>query len=406
MTVLDPKIFTLTIPAISALVAMLIVLYDVFEEGGDQRRTKLKLALFFASTVITTSSVFIYFYYPHLFLLINGLYMFSLMAMPVFLYAFIFKITGTDKPERFSNLHYLAPTLLAIFLIVVSLFTPVEEQMLTIKGNGAYCGGSRLFFYASNGKMLIRLIFSIVYIVLIFKRLPGYRRYIVHYSSNESKSSLRWVPIYLGAFIATIPIPLLGQFVPRDALVSNGFAFFHIFILILQHSFLTFHVIKGHYILYEDAQPERRQAIPDECLPLVDANETQLGDVDKENELQMQDSHEDSSVVAKLPAKKELLTCERFECYINAKRPYLNSELKITDLVNDLNVNRTYISSFINAEYGLNFSQYINLCRLSEYQRLRQCSDYADKSNTELVEMAGFGSYRSYRRMLGMMRKA
>lgn len=46
MTVLDPKIFTLTTPAISALVAMLIVLYDVFEEGGDQRRTKLKLVLF------------------------------------------------------------------------------------------------------------------------------------------------------------------------------------------------------------------------------------------------------------------------------------------------------------------------------------------------------------------------
>ena len=199
MTVLDPKIFTLTTPAISALVAMLIVLYDVFEEGGDQRRTKLKLVLFFASTAITTSSIFIYLF-PYFFRLINGIYMFSIIAMPVFLYAFIFKITGTDKPERFSNLHYLAPTLLAIFLIVVSLFTPVEEQMLTIKGNGAYCGGSRLFLYASNGKMLIRLIFSIVYIVLIFKRLRVIAG-ILFIIRQTIKSSLRWVPIYLGALL-------------------------------------------------------------------------------------------------------------------------------------------------------------------------------------------------------------
>ena len=84
MTVLDPKIFTLTTPAISALVAMLIVLYDVFEEGGDQRRTKLKLVLFFASTAITTSSIFIYFYFPYFFRLINGIYMFSIIAMPFF----------------------------------------------------------------------------------------------------------------------------------------------------------------------------------------------------------------------------------------------------------------------------------------------------------------------------------
>lgn len=405
MTILDPKVFTLSIPAVSALVAMLIIMYDVFEQGGENRRIKIKLALFLASTVITTISVFMYFFYPELFIYINGLYMFSLMGMPVFLYAFIFKITRTDKPESFSNLHFIAPTLLALFLIIVSLFTPIEEQMLTIKGNGAYNGGSRLFFYASNGKMLIRLVFSIVYIVLIFKRLPRYRKYIVHYSSNESKSSLQWVPIYLFFMLGTIPIPLLGQFVPRDILVTSGLAFLQVLLLIIQHSFLAFHAIKGHYVLYENVQPEDSQAIPDECLSLVDVNETQLDDIDKENELQMQDSHEDSSVVAKLPARKELLTCERFECYINAKRPYLNSELKITDLVNDLNVNRTYISSFINAEYGLNFSQYINLCRLNEYQRLRQCRDYADKSNTELVEMAGFGSYRSYRRMLEMINR-
>ncbi len=373
MTTLDPKIFTLSTPAISAMVALLIILFDVLGNGGAQRRTKLKLALFFATTTVTTCSALIYFYYPNIFLWINGLYMLSILSMPIFLYAFIFKITCTDKPEQFSNLHYLAPTVLAIFLIIVSLFTPVEEQMLTIKGNGAYNGGSRLFFYASNCKLFIRLIFSIVYILFIFKRLPKYRLYIVNYSSNESKSSLHWVPIYLLFMIGTIPIPLLGQFMPRDTLVSSGFAFIHVAILIVQHSFLAYHAVKENYIL-----PERDNyctKLPDLMFP------------------------EEDNTITDFPLKKSALTRDTFEHYIRTEKPYLNSELKITDLVDNLKINRSYISSFINTEYGINFSNYINMCRLREYENLRSCSKLTNISNTELVEMAGFGSYRSYLRM-------
>lgn len=405
MTILDPKVFTLSIPAVSALVAMLIIIYDVFEQGGENRRIKIKLALFLASTVVTTISAFMYFFYPELFIYINGLYMFSLMGMPVFLYAFIFKITRTDKPESFSNLHFIAPTLLALFLIIVSLFTPIEEQMLTIKGNGAYNGGSRLFFFTSNGKLFIRLIFSIIYIVLIFMRLPHYRKYIVNYSSNDSKGSLRWVPIYLFAFIATIPVPLFGLFMPRDTLVSNGFAFFHIFILILQHSFLTFHVIKGHYILPENSQHTTCPAKPHDCLPANEENITLNNIIDSKSVNGKQKLQKEEQTKSKITAKKEQLTREQFECYIKTKRPYLNPDLKITDLVNDLIINRTYISMFINAEYGLNFSNFINQCRLNEYNRLRKCNDYDDKSNAELVQMAGFGSYRSYSRALELSNK-
>lgn len=400
MTVLDPKVFTLSAPAISALVAMLIVLFDILEEGGDQRRLKLKLALYFGATVLTTSSAFIYFYFPELFLWLNGLYMFSFISMPIFLYAFIFKITSTDKPERFSYLHYAAPTTLAIFLIIVSLFTPIEEQMLTIKGNGAYNGGSRLFFYASNGKMLIRLMFSILYIVLIFKRLPRYRKYIVHYSSDESKSSLQWVPIYLFFMLGTIPIPLLGQFVPRDILVTSGLAFLQVLLLIIQHSFLAFHAIKGHYVLYENVHPEGSQVLPYECSPSADESNEQANNINTNNKDEKQDNQGSVEKSPKVSVKKELLTRELFECYIRTKRPYLNPELKIIDLVNDLNINRTYISTFINAEYGLSFSGYINQQRLKEYERLRSRPALQQKNNTEIAEMAGFGSYRNYMRCM------
>jgi hypothetical protein len=125
--------------------------------------------------------------------------------------------------------------------------------MLTIKGNGSYNGGSRLFFYASNGKLVLRLVISAIYITLMFTRLPRYRAYISSYSSNESKSSLPGCLFILIFMLGTFPLPFLAQFIARDALMSSGFAFIQVALLITQHSFLAYHVVKGNYILQEKA---------------------------------------------------------------------------------------------------------------------------------------------------------
>lgn len=377
MVSFDLKVFTLSAPAISALVAIMVIFYDVFAEGRNHRRLKIKLMLYYGCTIISSISIFLYFFYPGAFLWINSLYMFSLMAMPMFLYAFIFKITKTGIDERFSKAHYIAPILLAISLLIISILTPANEQLLTVKGNGSYNGGSRLFFYASNGKLILRLAFSATYITLIFKRLPRYRAYIHSYSSNESKSSLRWVPIYLIFMLGTFPLPFLAQFIARDALMGSGFAFIQAALLVTQHSFLAYHVVKGNYILQEKA-------------PNVEIPPAPAGDKEKKTNT---------------PLKKSKLTRSQFEKYLQTTRPYLKADLKITDLVSDLQINRTYISAFINSEYGMNFSNYINLLRLKEFNRLREHPSTKDKSTAELSEMAGFGSCRNYYRAQDILKE-
>lgn len=377
MVSFDLKVFTLSAPAISALVAMMVIFYDVFAEGRNHRRLKIKLMLYYGCTIISSISIFLYFFYPDTFLWINSLYMFSLMAMPMFLYAFIFKITKTGIDERFSKAHYIAPILLAISLLIISILTPANEQLLTVKGNGSYNGGSRLFFYASNGKLILRLAFSAIYITLIFKRLPRYRAYIHSYSSNESKSSLRWVPIYLIFMLCTFPLPFLAQFIARDALMGSGFAFIQAALLVTQHSFLAYHVVIGNYILQEKA-------------PNVEIPPAPAGDKEKKTNT---------------PLKKSKLTRSQFEKYLQTTRPYLKADLKITDLVSDLQINRTYISAFINSEYGMNFSNYINLLRLKEFNRLREHPSTKDKSTAELSEMAGFGSCRNYYRAQDILKE-
>ena len=89
-----------------------------------------------------------------------------------------------------------------------------------------------------------------------------------------------------------------------------------------------------------------------------------------------------------------------FETYIRKEKPYLNPELKITDLTLPLATNRSYLSGFINKEYGMNFNCYINSLRLNELERLRRVHRNDGTSDTDLIYMAGFSSSHGYRRFL------
>jgi AraC-like DNA-binding protein len=87
---------------------------------------------------------------------------------------------------------------------------------------------------------------------------------------------------------------------------------------------------------------------------------------------------------------------EKFEAYIHNQKPYLNPELKASDLLVAMGTNRQYFSVFINQVYGMNFSAYINSLRQQEMDTLRQEKSKQGLSEMELALHAGFPSYRTY----------
>ncbi len=100
-----------------------------------------------------------------------------------------------------------------------------------------------------------------------------------------------------------------------------------------------------------------------------------------------------------VPAAKPLaLTRERLTGAVVEGRMMLDPDLKIGDLLLPLGTNRTYLSNFINSNYGTNFRGFINRCRIEELGRLAALPGNKGKNIAELVPQAGFGSYRSYLR--------
>jgi AraC-like DNA-binding protein len=376
---IDFKPFVLSAVIFTALSALIIILFDLFDQEKKHPRLKLNLAFYFFSHLITNCSFLVYFYAPSLFIKINWLLMFGIVAIPVFLYAFIFKITSINPDEKFSKIHYFAPIILSVAMLILTFVTPIQEQLTTIKSDGNYRGDSLLFYLFSN-KYIFRVIFNIIYVGLSFNRLSKHHKFIGNYSANETKSSLRWVSVLLFFIISLTIVPLYGLFVSRSGVATSYIAIFQATILIVQCNYLAFHAINRDYII-------------------VEPNLTALNIKQQEHNSVILKTKEDTFL------KKDTLNKEQFDCYIKLHKPYLEPNLKITDLAERLHVNRTYVSSFINNEYGNNFSSYINKLRMKEFELLRTNNKFEDISNSELAEKVGFGSYRSYTRFVALQKE-
>lgn len=82
------------------------------------------------------------------------------------------------------------------------------------------------------------------------------------------------------------------------------------------------------------------------------------------------------------------LTRKMFERQVVGKKLFLNPQLRLSDLMELFHTNRTYLSGFINREYGYGFNGYINRLRLAELERLMALPSNRGKSVNKLYARA------------------
>ena len=52
------------------------------------------------------------------------------------------------------------------------------------------------------------------------------------------------------------------------------------------------------------------------------------------------------------------------------RKGYLKTSVTLMDVCEELTINRTYLSNFINEKYGMNFNTWVNSMRVKEAQRI------------------------------------
>lgn len=87
---------------------------------------------------------------------------------------------------------------------------------------------------------------------------------------------------------------------------------------------------------------------------------------------------------------------EEVNTWFEKEKPYLNEDLRLTDLQRVFPISRSYLSQLFNKELGMTFSDYVNRFRIEESKRLMEAEPHA--SIQEIAERSGFHSISTFRR--------
>ncbi|MCJ8295408.1 MAG: AraC family transcriptional regulator [Colwellia sp.] len=85
--------------------------------------------------------------------------------------------------------------------------------------------------------------------------------------------------------------------------------------------------------------------------------------------------------------------------HMEKQRPYLNNQLKIDDLAQQVSISAKLLSNLINREFKVNFFEYINSYRLKEVSAYLNNPEMDDQSIIELAFLAGYNSKSSFNRL-------
>jgi len=82
------------------------------------------------------------------------------------------------------------------------------------------------------------------------------------------------------------------------------------------------------------------------------------------------------------------------EAWLESEKPYCNPDFQLLDLRQVLPLNRTYLSQFINTEYGCTFYQWVNGLRIEEAKRLMR--EQPELKIQDIADRCGFSSRRVF----------
>ena len=99
---------------------------------------------------------------------------------------------------------------------------------------------------------------------------------------------------------------------------------------------------------------------------------------------------------SRLTETEKLEYLQKINSYFETQKPYLNPELKITEVAKQLNVSVKYLSQVINESLGKNFYDFINSYRIEEAKRQLINEIDSKKTVLEVLYESGFNSKSAF----------
>jgi len=230
-------------------------------------------------------------------------------------------------------------------------------------------------------KIVVVMAVNIIYLTMALIRVRRGQRMLEEYSSSGERSSLRWLMKVLVVSLILAPAPALSlifPFIPLNLWIMP----FAVIAAVL-YALMAHNTVSRNYVLVDNEED-------------YDGNPDVGGKEGGPAAIFSNEAGNNGEIAAH--HNKDMEVKYRLEEYISDVKPYLDTEFRITDLAEAIGTNRTFLSSFINRIYGVNFNRFMNGYRLGELEELMRNPALASKGRMQLIAQAGFGSYRSYLR--------
>lgn len=210
----------------------------------------------------------------------------------------------------------------------------------------------------------------IIWIILLYRHVRSYRKYCEDNFSSMEETDERWVIRYL------LMMLILGASYAVLCFIETPTRLF-------TQQWLIFYIL-----VYTNDQVMFRSKPWLEKVESTEPSEEVEEPVLERTEV-MPEAEEANDVNAKYR--------RALEEWMEKEKPYLNQEFRLTDLREVLPMNRTYISQFINAEYGCTFYQFVTNYRIAEAKRLMR--ENPDIKMQDVSEQSGFSSLTVFGRI-------
>lgn len=279
------------------------------------------------------------------------------------------------KPTKLTlrSLVYLLP----LFLYLMTLF--VVHFSLQANQEIAFLKFLRSGFaqYYEHVRNIIRLAFGIA----AFMVLHNHQRKINFAYSNLDSLSFRWLKLLVGGYV------LLKLWVTLYVAIYT----FMVTVIGEEHINLSYFDVMGsmgdygHLLLvslmlyFGTANARNESQISEESL-----NEVQISK--DENEQDARPSYTEEQI-------------QRLKNHMQRKQPFLDCNLKIEDLSNQVSIPVKALSNIINREFSKNYFEFINDYRIAEVKTLLSDSNKQAQSIIDLAFAAGYNSKSTFNRL-------
>ena len=341
----------------------------LYFDGRNRGYLMLLLFMLMASLLYAGHCAFLNHFYSDMPVL-DSLYSFANLAVYPLFYVYIVSMTSPESQLSHTWLYFIPAAVIGIMVSAIYIMMPPQELdsfVRIISYNEDFGSGTGLCKMMGYTRLAAKVVFAIEVVAVLIagsRKIIAYNKSIEDYYADTEGKKLTAFQWYMYLFTACSLASIIFNFIGRHRFDSSAWMMAIPSLLFSTLLFgLGFIGFRQSFTIDHFEQEE----FADEIIP--------------------ETAH---------ASKQEKPLIERIEEVVIKRQLYLRHNLKISDVAAELCTNRLYVSTAINEEMGITFSDYINRKRVNYAIHLMRTNP--QMTIYEIADLSGFSSDKSFYR--------